>query len=139
MKRHLPHLKTAMTPFPYSIDVDAPLADARSMMDEHDFHHLPVTAGTHVVGMLDAAALARGLAASASGFVRDYHAPDARVVSIDEPLHDVLESMAAAHLDAVIVTRHGRLAGVFTTVDACRAFAALLAEIDPPADGGQAA
>ena len=41
-----------MTPFPYSIDVDAPLAAAHQLMREHAFRHLPVTEGGALVGML---------------------------------------------------------------------------------------
>ena len=38
-----PTLKQAMTPFPYSVEPGAPLAEARRMMDRHKVRHLPVT------------------------------------------------------------------------------------------------
>src|SRR5690606_27350487 len=47
-----PALAQAMTPFPYAIETDRPLADARAMMDRHDSHHLPVTEGGELVGVI---------------------------------------------------------------------------------------
>ena len=47
-----PTLATAMTPFPYAIDAAAPLSEARAMLTEHGFHHLPVMAGGKLTGVL---------------------------------------------------------------------------------------
>ena len=41
--KSVPTLTTTMTPFPYSIDINQPLKEAIAMMEEHGFHHLPVT------------------------------------------------------------------------------------------------
>ena len=40
--KKIPAIKTVMTPFPYWIDVNAPLSQAEEMMLEHDISHLPV-------------------------------------------------------------------------------------------------
>ena len=32
-----------MPPFPYAIDIDAPLTEAQALMTEHAIRHLPVT------------------------------------------------------------------------------------------------
>ena len=42
MKRN-PQVIAFMTPFPYTVDLDAPLAAAHRVMREHNFRHLPVT------------------------------------------------------------------------------------------------
>lgn len=141
MKMPLPHLKTAMTPFPYSIDVDATLAMARHMMTEHAFHHLPVTAGATIVGMLSSNTLERAVTANdaTTTTVRDHYDSNAHIVSNDEPLHRVLAEMSKRVVDATIVTRHGRLAGVFTTVDACRALCDLLLALAPEPEDDAAA
>lgn len=139
MKAPLPSLKTAMTPFPHSVAVDAALDEALAILDAHDFRHLPVTAGAAIAGLVDRATLERALAAGSTGTVGDHCEPAPRVVSIDEPLREVVGAMAAKRLDAVVVTRHGRLAGVFTAVDACRAFAALLTVLAPPPGEDRAA
>jgi CBS domain-containing protein len=47
------------------------------------------------------------------------------VVEMSAPLDEVAGEMAARHIGSAIVVRHGRLAGIFSAVDACR----LLAEI----------
>ena len=51
MKRN-PQVIAFMTPFPYSVDVDAPLKDAHALMREHRFRHLPVTSADAIVGVL---------------------------------------------------------------------------------------
>ncbi|MEX2482051.1 MAG: CBS domain-containing protein [Gammaproteobacteria bacterium] len=127
MKTPQPRLASTMTPFPYSVDLDAPLAEAKRMIATHYFHHLPVTAGANIVGIVHC----EDLGADDSGFVRDHYRPDVYVVDIETPLSDVLVNMAEQHVDAAVVMRHDRLAGVFTTTDACRAFAALLSELWP--------
>lgn len=57
-------LKTAMTPFPYAIALDATLAEAGRLMAKHNVHHLPVTGDDHeIVGILsgqDLMALSKG-------------------------------------------------------------------------------
>lgn len=128
MKHHLPRLATAMTPFPYSVTSDTSLADARALLADHDFHHLPVTDGDNVVGILHS----DQLAPEARGSVAEHHRPAACVVDIETPLADVLRHMVDARADAAAILRHGRLVGVFTTTDACRALAALLDELSPP-------
>jgi CBS domain-containing protein len=51
MKRN-PQVIVFMTPFPYSIDVDAPLTEAHALMRRLQFRHLPVTSGEAIVGIL---------------------------------------------------------------------------------------
>ena len=47
-----PSLKKAMTPFPYSIDLNAPVKEARRIMEEHGVHHLPVTEEHRLCGII---------------------------------------------------------------------------------------
>jgi acetoin utilization protein AcuB len=136
MKKPLPQLKTAMTPFPYSIDIEADISDARAVLAEHDFHHLPVTEAGQLVGMLTAGKLAGG----GMSRLRDLCAPEPYIVDINERLAEVLNTMARLRVDAAIVVRHGKLAGVFTAADACRVFAEFLDVLEPPpGDGDEAA
>ena len=48
---------------------------------------------------------------------------DCYVVDLEQPLREVLRHMAERHIGAAVITAHGRLAGIFTATDACRAFA----------------
>lgn len=125
-----PPLAAVMTPFPYAIDVEARIAEAATMMEKHAIHHLPVTAGTEIVGMISARDLADR--DTHQRLVREVFTADPYVVDLGTPLDEVLFTMATRHLGSAIVTRHGKLAGIFTTVDACRSFAAFLRELFPP-------
>jgi CBS domain-containing protein len=60
-------------------------------------------------------------------------------VDLEERLDYVLAHMAAHHVGAAVVTRHGKLAGMFTTSDACRAFADRLRDQFRKSGGGNAA
>jgi acetoin utilization protein AcuB len=42
------------------------------------------------------------------------------VVEMNTPLDEVVLEMAERHIGSAAVLRHGRLAGIFSTVDACR-------------------
>ena len=42
------------------------------------------------------------------------------VVEMNTPLDDVALEMAERHIGSAVVLRHGRLAGIFSTVDVCR-------------------
>lgn len=125
-----PLLKSVMTPFPYSIESTASLAEAREMMQVHEVRHLPVTSTHQLKGVLDINDLddrsGRGGRHSDTDRTtvevvlaeRPYYSVD-----LDQPLHAVLRAMAEQHLSAALITTHGRLAGIFTATDACRAFA----------------
>ena len=55
--------------------------------------------------------------------VEDAMVDEPYTVDMETPLVLVLETMASRHIGAALVTRRGRLAGIFTTRDACAAFA----------------
>jgi CBS domain-containing protein len=145
MITHPPSLASAMTPFPYSIAVDAPLDDARVMMEEHGIHHLPVTENHDVVGIITqrdiVAAMARRKSRGRSTklAVSDIYVPEVYMVDLNETIRNVLVEMAERHIGSAVVTRHGKLAGVFTTIDVCRCFAEFLEDAFPdPGDDAAA-
>ncbi len=131
----LPHLATAMTPFPYAIDKNAPLEDAVALMEKHDVRHLPVTEGAALVGLIaerDISPPRRGGDSNIEELkVKDIYVDDPYVVSLDEPLDQVLLTMASRHIGSAIITKRGKLAGMFTCVDACRCFGKFLQENYP--------
>lgn len=144
MIRGIPSIKSVMTPFPYAIDLDATLTQARQLMGEHGIRHLPVTSKRELVGIVtdrDIALLMNANVLDQDELalkVRDVYVAEAYVVDLHEPLDNVLRTMAKRHIGSVLVTRKGRLAGVFTATDACRSFGEFLSEHYPPA-GGDAA
>lgn len=144
MKR-MPTIKAVMTPFPYSVDAAASLAEAQQFMRAHNIRHLPVTQNGDLVGSIsdrdiklvlgpDFAYPSADATQVADAMVRDPY-----VVDMDTRLDAVLSHMAEKHLGAALVTRHGRLAGVFTVTDACRHFAEFLQEQVRRAGGDSAA
>jgi len=58
--------------------------------------------------------------------VREVFVADSYVVELNTSLVEVLSHMAEHRLGSAVVTRNDKLVGVFTTTDACRAFAAHL-------------
>jgi len=144
--KHAPQLKLLMTPFPYSIDHGADVNRAIELMQEHAVHHLPVTDSQHrLVGVItnrDIKALRAGKSPGDEGYnpsIHEMYIHDAYIVDINEPLDNVLLNMAEHHFGSVLVTRKGKLAGVFTSTDACRGFGMHLRELFPHDDGGNEA
>jgi len=136
-----PTLATAMTPFPYSVDHNASLDFARQLMEQHNVRHLPVTEEHGLVGLVterDMRSVERlhsGFAAKRELTVNDVYISDPYIVDMHEPLDNVLLTMAERHIGSAIVTRGGKLVGMFTVVDACRSFSELLRQQFPRAEG----
>lgn len=131
-----PLLKTAMTPFPYSVDLSDTVTVAKELMDSHGVHHLPVTRGHELVGVLSARDLLdreRELAGHErdAARVEEVYTAEPFIADLKEPLDNVLTAMAERHIGCALVTRKGNLAGIFTNTDACRCFAEHLRTLFP--------
>jgi CBS domain-containing protein len=130
-----PKLKAVMTPFPYAVDAEAPIERAIELMREHKIRHLPVTtkgALTSVVTDRDIKLVLGPDFAypnSRELKVRDAMVKDCYIVDLATPLAAVVRHMASQRIGSAVVTRRGKLAGVFTTNDACRAFADYLEDV----------
>ncbi|HEY6923388.1 MAG TPA: CBS domain-containing protein [Steroidobacteraceae bacterium] len=128
MKRN-PQVVAFMTPFPYSIDIDAPLQTAHNMMREHHFRHLPVTSGSAIVGMLTDRDIKLvlgpelGCPSEKELLVRDAYVEQPCIVAASTPVALVARTMANKHIGSAIVTKGDKLVGIFTVTDACRALA----------------
>ena len=142
---HIPSIGSVMTPFPHVVHIDDSVLTARTLMVEHELRHLPVKDGDRLVGILTDRDLKRaldpdlGLPPKEQLFVRDVYVPDAFVVDSTHPLDDVLDKMAAQHIGSVLVTKKGRLVGIFTTMDACRMFCEHLRSLFPSRAGNDVA
>jgi acetoin utilization protein AcuB len=136
-RQRLPQILAYMTPFPYSIDVDAPLAEAHAFLRERHIRHLPVTAQGSLVGILTDRDIKLALGPDLDSpperelAVRDVFQPDSYVVDAGEQLEAVAATMAERHVGSALVTRGGKLVGIFTTTDACRALARVLRDQHP--------
>lgn len=140
--RKIPAVKRVMTPFPYSVEPDRPVGEAIATMREHEFHHLPVVEDGRFVGLLSERILRQFVEsdpeAGGSRPVREAPIGEACVVDIDERLDHVAIAMVEGHQDAAVVLKRGRVAGIFTSTDACRYLAELLRQ-DFPVGGDEVA
>jgi len=131
MKRN-PQVIAFMTPFPYSIDVEAPLEEAHRLMRAHDFRHVPVTSQGELIGVLtdrDIRLMVVPDAAPPQAHalrVRDGHIEPPCVIAASTPIAKVARLMAERHISSAIVTKHEKLVGIFTVTDACRALAEVI-------------
>ncbi len=127
---HMPTIKLVLTPFPFSIEIDASIAEARAMMREHDIHHLPVVEDGALIGVLSEREV-RLLEASRRGDgdgvrVGDACVRDVYAVDVDTPLDEVLQALADSHRGSALVLKNGKLVGIMTASDGCRVLAEVL-------------
>lgn len=143
--KKMPLLAAVMSPFPYSVDLDASFDEASELMGRHNVRHLPVTHEQTVVGvitdrdMTSAISLHSSPDGAGSLSVRDLYIGDPYIVSVEEPLDKVLLTMAERHIGSAIVTKAGKLVGMFTSVDACRSFGEYLHQQFPRPSGDEVA
>ncbi len=142
----MPLIKSVMTPFPYSIETERPLGDARAMMLRHNVHHLPVMQDGRLIGVISERDVRIGASRSPEDDpppdeyrVRDVCDARAYVVALNTPLDQVLLHMARTHTGAALVIKEDRLVGIFTMTDACRAYGELLKSMFSPNGGNDAA
>jgi len=115
-----------MTPCPYTIGADAPLALAKERMRELKIRHLPVLEGGALVGLLSERDVnwVEGFEVDAARTrVREAMSQSPYVVAPSAPLREVALTMAAGKYGSTIVRDSGSVVGVFTTIDAMRALA----------------
>lgn len=126
-----PTIQKFMTTQPYSIEASERLEAAIQLMSDRKIRHLPVTRRGEVVGILSdrdvkLAMSVRGLDLSVLP-VLDFAAEKPYTVDPDIPIGQVATTMASKHYGSAIVMQNGKLVGIFTTVDACRALAEIVA------------
>lgn len=130
MTKAIPTIQKYMTTSPHSIGTDQTLAKAHEMMQAHDIRHLPVLSGGHIVGIITDRDL---------HLVESMRGVEPRVVTVEEamstsvysvapetPLDEVVATMGERKYGSAVVMQNGKVVGIFTTVDLCRAFAELL-------------
>lgn len=141
----MPHVKTVMTPFPYSIAWEAGVSAAVEMMEEHNIRHLPVTRDGTVFGLVADSDLrvSRALGIELAGHEsRDdlqvglVCSTEPYVVDLETPLVGVIDELVRRQISSALVTREGQLCGILTTTDICRYLSQLLRDtfVPPPGD-----
>jgi acetoin utilization protein AcuB len=130
MSKAIPQIKKYMTTEVQTIGDEQPMSIAHRLMREQHIRHLPVLHQGKVVGIVTDRDLhlvetladvdPRKIAVS------EAMTPDPYVVTPEASLEEVVATMAAKKYGSAVVSDHGHVVGIFTTVDACSAFAELL-------------
>ncbi len=126
----IPTMAAVMTPFPHAVDEATRLDEAKSIMEEHEFRHLPVMREGHLAGILTCRDITRAAAQREGGGdslkVADVAEMEAYTVDLSAPLDQVAGYMAQHHIGSALVVKGNKLAGIFTSTDACRCLAEVL-------------
>lgn len=135
MKR-APLIKSIMTPFPYSVDVEDTVLNACTMMIDHNIRHLPVTDKGRPVGVVtdrDIRRILDSLSKDSSGEknVKQVANLDTYVVELTAPLDTVVIEMAKRHIATGLVVKDDRLVGIFTSTDVFTYLGKLLKSLFP--------
>ena len=130
MSKPIPSIQKYMTYAPHTVGAEQPMTQAHRMMREHRIRHLPVLHAGKIVGIVSDGDL------RLIETLKDVHPDEVRVedamtqspymVGPDTPLDEVVSQMAEHKYGCAIVTQSEKVVGIFTTVDACRAFAEML-------------
>lgn len=120
-----------MTPDPIVISSDRTLAQAHELMRTHRIRHLPVVDAGRLVGILSQRDLylleTLPDVDGSTETVAEAMIADPYCTTPDAALHEVAARMAEHKFGAAVVLDEGRVVGVFTSVDALRVLASLLA------------
>ena len=130
MTKAIPTIQKYMTTQPHTIGRDQTRSTAHALMRKHKIRHLPVLESAQLVGLLSDRDL---------NLVETLREVDPKSVTVDEAmtsdpysvspdtaLDEVVATMAEHKYGCAIVVQNHKVVGMFTTVDACRAFAELL-------------
>ncbi|GAA0922310.1 hypothetical protein GCM10009559_05690 [Pseudonocardia zijingensis] len=114
------------------ITADADLMSALRLMAERGVQHLPVFDGPRCCGLLFEIDIVEHLAVGepaqrSTGPIAHLVRPAAAVTTAARR-SDVARAMQETRLDAVLVTEHGRLAGIVTTTDVIASLASPAAQ-----------
>jgi acetoin utilization protein AcuB len=130
MTKSIPHIKKYMTTDVQTIGDEQPMSVAHRLMREQHIRHLPVLHQGKLVGVVTDRDLR--LVETLSDVdptkvaVSEAMTPDPYVVSPEAELDEVVSMMAAKKYGSAVISDNGKVVGIFTTVDACSAFADLL-------------
>jgi acetoin utilization protein AcuB len=118
-----------MTPTPHTISAEQNLIFAQNRMNELGIRHLPVLRGGQLIGILSDRDIK--FLESFDGMepeeidVEDACTYDPYIVDSKTPLKEVTETMAEKKYGCVLIKDEGKLAGIFTWIDALKVLSTL--------------
>jgi acetoin utilization protein AcuB len=144
-QRRMPIVGSVMTSFPYFVEADDTATKMEAMMDRHGIRHLPVQHKGKIVGIVSERDLhhyvKRSMPEEEKDKIRarDIMISDPYIVPFRAPLNEVVFEMARRRIGSVIVQRHGKLAGILSSIDICRILGEYLESLYPRPNGDTAA
>lgn len=129
MPKQIPQIREFMTHLPHTVDAHDALTIVQRLMKEYDIRHMPVQKNGKLVGIVSERTIKSALSLPNSDklMAEDLVTGDPLVVLSHTPLDEVAARMADEKFGSVLVeAEDGKLVGIFTTVDACRALRQLI-------------
>ncbi len=127
MHKNIPPIQKYMSTGIQTIQANKSVAEAHKVMAQHGIRHLPVMKGEEFVGIISDRDIR--LLESFQGvdpekaLVQDIVHKDTYSVGPDAPLDDVVREMGSHKYGSTVIMQNGKVVGIFTTVDAMKAFA----------------
>jgi acetoin utilization protein AcuB len=119
-----------MTTVPHTIGAEQTLAKAEKFMSEYRIRHLPVLRGGQLVGILserDVRLVETFKDVDPEKVtVEEAFTPEPFIISPNSPLNEVCSEMVAHRYGCALVCDNHKLVGIFTWIDALKAFDELL-------------
>lgn len=103
--------------------VDDSVADAQTLFQRLDLHHLPVVRGSHVVGMVSATDLLKFFSSTPlldpqEIPLSEIMTPEPQVIRKDAPMRELIHTLAHARFRSLpVVNEHGEIWDIVTTRD----------------------
>lgn len=130
MTKPAPKIQKYMTTVPKTIEKDAPLIEAASLMQAEHVRHLPVLYKGQIEGILSSTDV--NLIRSLRDVdieklkVYDCFTSNPYTVGPEAMLDEVVDEMAEKKYGCVLVADNGHLVGIFTWIDALKATKSLI-------------
>ncbi len=130
MSKAEPMIQKFMTCQPHAVEAAETVQNAAKMMSDLKIRHLPVMENGKVSGIISDRDIKMALALIDANprllIVKDISHEKPYIVDPETRLEDVAREMADKSYGSAIIVQNNKLVGIFTTVDACRALAAVL-------------
>jgi len=130
MSKSIPTIQKYMTVLPHTIGIDQSLAFAEKVMSQYHVRHLPVLDAGRLVGILsdrDIRLVESFKDVEAEKVkVEEAYSPDPYITKPTASLSEVCSEMIRNKYGCAIVEDHHKLVGIFTWIDALKAFSDLM-------------
>ncbi len=125
MSKVLPKISKYMSSTPHSINSESVISEAIEVMSKNHIRHLPVMKQGKIFGLVSDRDLKSVMAFAGANpgtiKVGDVCIDDPYITKPEALLNEVATEMASRKAGSALVIDNGKLVGIFTTTDACRA------------------